>query len=218
MNIEETVVDTVKESKELVRYIPILKGRKWITRTTDTPRNGGLYSQEKFKKATKMMEVAAHTFRNPRLHHICFTGAAVLEHYQLVVKRFCRALEAEGVQHCYKAALEHDSKKGLHFHLMIVLGTGEDTNRFITGKNEAGKIENESLLRKAVRHTWDECATLQYRVCSPHSQKVPYIQFSQSNQAKFTNAVEWLSYIYKKNTKPVGRRVIFSSQREENAY
>lgn len=201
-----------------MRYIPILKGRKWITRTTDTPRNGGLYSQEKFKKATKMMEVAAHTFRNPRLHHICFTGAAVLEHYQLVVKRFCRALEAEGIQHCYKGALEESTDKGLHFHLMIVLGTGDETDRFITGKNEAGKIENESLLRKAVRHTWNECATLQYQVCWPHSRTVPYIQFNQSNKAFFENAVEWMSYIFKKNTKPAGRRVIFSSKKDKTIH
>ena len=209
------MIDEIKEAsakaKKLVRYIPKRNGRKWVTDVTNTERNGGLYDQEEFRKAVEMMEAAAHYFRNPRLFHICFTGAD-LRIYKLVMKRLGRGLEAEGVDYCYKAALEVDSKKGEHFHVMLVLGTHEQTYRFITHKDETYKIENESLLRKVVRHTWRDCADLAYSVNRPISQDgLPFIQFNQSNMELFNEAVNWVSYIYKANTKPEGRRVFFSS-------
>ena len=201
------------KAKQLVKYIPKVRNRKWYTNTTD--RHGGLHKQEEFKKGVTMLEYAAHNFRNPRLFHICFTGAN-LEIYQLTMIRFCRALSGAGVDYRYKAALEHDSAKGLHFHVMIVLGTNNQTHRFITSSNETGKIENESALRKAVRQTWGDCCTLAYKVNPPYSRGgLAYIQFNQTNMTFFGEAVEWISYIYKARSKPERGTVYFSDRKED---
>jgi hypothetical protein len=201
------------KTKQLVKYVPTVQKRKWITQ--NTVNHGGLHRQEEFKKGVEMLEHCAHNFRNPRLFHICFTGAD-LPTYQLVMVRFCRALSAQGVDYRYKAALEYDSEKGLHFHVMIVLGTSEQTPRFITSANETGKLESESTLRKAVRQTWSECCTLAYKVCAPRSRsgKVAFIQFNQTNMEFFNEAVEWMSYIYKARSKPNNGTVYFSDRQD----
>ncbi|RWA54701.1 hypothetical protein AU476_09205 [Cupriavidus sp. UYMSc13B] len=196
--------------KQYVKYVPKKQGRKWITDVTRP--HGGLHKQEEFKKGVEMLEQCARNFRNPRLFHICFTAASVYI-YLLAMTRLCRVLKAEGIDYRYKAALEYDDSKGEHFHVMIVLGANQQTGRFITADDETGKIECESALRKAVRHTWSECANLDYSVIRPKSQGgLPYIQFNQSNQEKFDNAVEWMSYIYKARSKLASGTVYFSDR------
>lgn len=198
------------QPKQRVKYIPTLRKRKWITQ--NTINHGGLHKQEEFKKGVEMLEYCAHNFRNPRLFHICFTGADV-GIYQLVMWRFCKALSRAEVEYRYKASIEHDDAKGLHFHVMIVLGTNDQTHRYITSSNETGKVENESALRKAVRHTWDECNTLNYRVNPPLSRNgLAYIQFNQTNMEFFHDAADWLSYIYKARSKPESGTVYFSDR------
>lgn len=199
------VIDT------LVHFTPTKQGRKWITSTT--LKHGGLHSIKEFKNGVEMLEHCAHHFRNPRLFHVCLTGAS-LDTYKLVLKRLCRSLAAAGVEYRYKAALEEDSIKGLHFHVMLVLGTDQQTSRFVTHADESGKLENESLLRKVIRHTWSECPALAYKVNPPRSNggKVSFLQFNQSNQAFFDEAVDWLSYIYKARSKPASGSVYFSDR------
>jgi hypothetical protein len=201
-----------RKIKQLVMYTPILQNRRWIT--FNTVSQGGLHKQEEFRKGVEMIEYCAHTFRNPRLFHICFTGAS-LDIYQLVMTRFCRALRSQGVDYRFKAALELDNRKGLHYHVMIVLGTDQQTHRFITSSNEKEKVENESCLRKAVRHTWEECSFLEYRVNPPQSRKpLAFIQFNQSNMDFFNEAVEWMSYIYKARSKSEHGQVYFSDRQD----
>jgi hypothetical protein len=205
------------KTKKLVKYVPKLEGRKWITRTTQGNRNGGLHNQEEFRKGVEMLEFCAHKFRNPRLFHVCFTGATLengVSVYRLALRRFCRVLKAEGVKYRWKAAVEHDEDKGLHWHVMIVLDAGQrQTHRFITSSNESGKLENESALKKAVRHTLSECSLLDYRVNSPQSRRpLAFIQLNQSNVAFFEEAAEWLSYIYKARSKPDARTVYYSDR------
>lgn len=200
--------------KNLVRYRPLKRGRKWVTKVT--ANLGGLHKQEEFKKGVEMLEYCAHEFRNPRLFHICFTGANVPT-YQLVMFRFRRTLQAEGVRYRYKAAVEQDRQKGLHCHAMIVLEGEVQTKRFITAENESGKLEGESALRKAVRHTWSDCSTLDYHVCKPRSRLgLPFIQMNQTNQEFLDEAVEWLSYIYKAETKPQSGTIYFSDRQRNS--
>lgn len=201
------------KTKKLVKYQPKLDGKKWITRTTQGGGNGGLHNQEEFRKGVEMLEFCAHNFRNPRLFHVCFTDAPVAI-YRLVVRRFCRGLKAEGVRYKWKAAIEWDAEKGLHMHLMIVLeGGSNQTHRFITSSDEYGKLENVSLLKKAVQHTQSECSFLDYRVNPPQSRRpLAFIQFNQSNMEFFDEAAEWLSYVYKARSKPESGPVYFSDR------
>jgi hypothetical protein len=211
-NKKEGRLEEVK-TRTLVKYVPKIEGRKWITRTTQGGGNGGLHKQEEFRKGVEMLEHCAHSFRNPRLFHVCFTNAS-LAVYRLTMRRFCRVLKAEGVNYRWKAAVEHDAAKGLHMHAMIVLEGGDrQTHRFITSSDESAKMDNESALRKAVRHTWSECNLLEYRVNPPQSRRpLAFIQFNQSNMEFFDEAAEWLSYIYKARSKPDSGTVYFSDR------
>ncbi|KAI3593898.1 hypothetical protein D9X30_1073 [Cupriavidus sp. U2] len=203
---------TAVTEKQLVHYIPTIEGKKWVTR--NTRNHGGIHRQEEFKKGIEMLEYCAHHWRNPRLFHLCFTGAD-LAIYQLAMTRFCRVLTAEGIDYRYKAAVEKDSQKGEHFHVMIVLGAGDrQTHRFITSVNEEGRHENVSALRKAIMHTWNECQTLKCRVNPPRSSsgRTAFLQFNQSNMDKFHEAAEWMSYIYKSRSKPASGTVYFSGR------
>ena len=204
----------VAEPKQLVKYVPTIQQRKWIT--NNTANHGGIHKQEEFKKGVRMIEQCAHNFRNPRLFHICFTGAEE-NIYKTVMVRFCRLLTAAHVDYRYKAALEVDTTRGVHFHVMIVLGTEQQTHRFITSSNEREKTENESALRKAVRRTWDDCTTLDYRVNAPKSRsgEVAFIQFNQTNMVFFNEAVEWMSYIYKVRSKPSVGTIYFSGRQQK---
>jgi len=206
----------VQEQEEAIRtlvsYTPTKLGKKWITETTQP--HGGLHNQEEFKKGVAMLTHCAHHFRNPRLFHVCFTGASI-EIYLKVITRLCRGLAAAGVDYRYKGCLENDKEKGEHVHLMIVLGTEDQTHSFIN-HYESGEIEGESMLRKAVRHTWAECSTLDYQVNPPRRKegkaRVSFLQFSQSNADKFHDACDWLSYIYKARSKPARGQVYFSDR------
>ena len=76
-------------------------------------------------------------------------------------------------------------------------------------------MENESALRKAVRHTWSECSLLEYSVNRPRSQGgLPFIQFNQTNEERFNEAVEWMSYIYKARSKPTSGTIYFSDRQD----
>jgi hypothetical protein len=201
------------KTRKLVEYEPKLHGKKWITRTTQGNGNGGLHNQEEFRKGVEMLEFCAHSFRNPRLFHVCFTDAPVAI-YRLVIRRFCRGLKMQGIRYRWKAAIEHDLDKGLHMHLMIVLEGGRhQTHRFITSSSERGKLENVSLLKKAVQHTLSDCSLLDYKVNPPQSRR-PYafIQFNQTCMEKFEEAAEWLSYIYKARSKPEAGTMYFSDR------
>jgi len=203
---------TAVSQKQLVHYIPTIQENRWVTK--NTKNHGGLHQQEAFRKGIEMLEYCAHHFRNPRLFHLCFTGAD-LAIYKLVMKRFCRILTMEEIDYRYKAAVEEDSEKGLHFHVMIVLGARDrQTHPFITSINEDGKVENVSALRKAIIHTWSDCQTLKCRVNPPRSMsgRTAFLQFNQSNMEMFHEAAEWMSYIYKSRSKPESGTVYFSDR------
>lgn len=99
---------------------------------------------------------------------------------------------------------------------MIVLGSDLQTHRFITSADETGKIEWESALRKAWRQTLAECSLLDYRVNPSQSRGgLAFIQFSQKNKEHFDEAVEWMSYIYKRRSKPSSGTVYFSDRQAD---
>lgn len=214
--------------KELVSHTPKLDGKKWVTDVTSGKSNGGIYRQEEFKKAVGMLLECAHNLTNPRLFHVCLTGADV-PIYQLVIKRLRRALKAQDVVTRYRGAIEHDQTKGEHCHLYIVLSSLQQTARFITCVDESKKkMENDSILLKVIKHTLTESPTLKYRVNVPQkpncnswvdgqvSKTVAFLQFNQTNQNFFDNTVEWMSYAYKARSKQGGACYLSDKQNRQS--
>lgn len=193
-----------KEDKVLVTYTPTKLNNKWTTRVCSGNGNLGLHNQEEFKKAIKMLLVAAHTWRNPRLYHIVLTHST-LPIYQKVLNTITDKLRSAGVLVEYKASLEiQNDSKGTHKHVMMVVSTGDKRpSKYITACNEVGK-EDPSLLRQAVRKVQADNSDLRVSVRSPASSTQCFLQLNQTNQDMFNEAVEWCSYIYKVRSKPTG--------------
>jgi hypothetical protein len=193
------------QKKVLAHYTPRIRNKKWFTTVCDGNNNQGIHDQEQFKKAVSMLEYAAHNWRNPRLFHLVMKGATVPTYKQLLL-RLCRKIRGAGASCDYKACIEIDSDKGLHCHVMFVLGNTATSKpeRFITRANESGKVE-VSLLRQVVREVQTDCADFKVSVQPPASQPVPYIEFNQTNNDLLNEAVGWCSYIFKVRSKPQGR-------------
>jgi hypothetical protein len=183
----------------LARYAPRIKNKKWSTVVCDGNNNRGIHDLRQFKKLIAMLERAAHEWRNARLYHLVLTGAT-RDIYAQVVNKLCRQLRSAGAQCDFKAAIEQDSKKGLHQHVMFVLSTDKRPSQYITAADETGVVE-ASLLRQIVREVQAECNTLACRVQPPASRTVAYIELNKSNNEFLNEAVEWGSYILKARSK-----------------
>lgn len=200
--------------KELARYKPRIKNKKWTTIVCDGRGNGGIQSQRQFKKLIAMLENAAHTWRNPRLFHLVLKGATPTIYAQLLTK-FCRRLRDAGAKCEYIAATEQDSEKGLHQHVMLVMSTTRKPSRYIVAANEDGKVD-ASMLRQVVREVQAECNTLACRVQRPASRATSFIEMNQTNNELLNEAVEWASYIVKARSKlPAAEGRCYSSSRPE---
>ncbi len=150
-----------------------------------------------------MLEHAAHNWRKPRLFHLVMTGSTKSV-YQQLITRLCRKIRSTGALCDYKASIELDNSKGLHCHVMLVLGNiHSKPERYFTRADESGKAD-ASLLRLVVREVQADCPDLKVSVQPPQSQPVPYIEFNRSNNERLNNAVEWCSYIFKTRSKPKG--------------
>lgn len=206
----------VQENKEFAKYVPQLKGRRWITKVCDGgvskfKPNGGLHSQEKFKEGIAMLENAAHAWRNPRLYHFCLTGASVPQ-YAALLASFKRMAERQGIRVEYKTCVELDDKKALHLHAMVVTDTGDKMpSRYITTSKEEG-VDKPTLLRKAIRKAQVDCPGLVLWVCRPASGDTAYIQFNQTNNELLNDACEYLSYLYKARSKPTSGEIYSGSR------
>lgn len=205
-------------SKQLVSYTPKLDGKKWVTDVTTGKMNGGIYRQEEFKKAIRMLLDCAHNLPNPRLFHVCLTGADI-PLYQLVIKRLCRELKFQNFVTRYRGAIEYDQTNGEHCHLYIILSSQtKQTALYITAQDESKNIttDSDSSLLKVIKKTLTKCPTLKYRVNVPQQQNhnpsvdnkpiktVAFLQFNKTNQFFFDNVVEWMSYAYKARSKQGG--------------
>lgn len=200
--------------KQLAKYVPRIRDRKWTTTVCDGRGNGGIHSQRQFKKLIAMLENAAHTWRNPRLFHIILTGATPTIYAQLLTK-FCRRLRDAGAQCEYMAATEQDSEKGLHQHVMLVMGTTLKPSQYIVAADEHGK-EKASMLRQVVREVQGECSTLTCRVQRPASRTTSFIELNQTNNEFLNEAIEWASYIVKARSKlPAAEGRCYTASRPE---
>lgn len=190
-----------------MKYIPRTSSKgKWFTELT--VKHGGIHNQKKFKEAVTMIEYASEHFRRPNLCHICFTNAG-LKTYLAVVKRICRSLSNFGIRYRYKAAVENDSVKGEHFHLMLVV---EHKN-----KRLHGLINNQptSMLGCAVGFFQDS-SPVRYRVCQSRYSGDTFLHITKTMYEPFNEAIEWLSYIYKVRSKQNSGVTYFSSRTKQS--
>lgn len=190
-----------------MRYKPSYTSKGKIF-TELTNNHGGIHDPRQFKQAIKMIETALAEWDRPRLSHICLTGADV-KTYIAALNRFKRKLTSAGVTYAYKAALEEDSQKGLHLHIMLLI----DHKRAGKHTNPYGLISDnvKSPLCSSMDRFHEE--GLEFNICTSRYSKDRFLPILKKDYESLNQAVEWCSYIYKQRSKEgLQGRIYYSSR------
>lgn len=172
-----------------MKYKPIQIGKRWTTALCESNGNGGIHDQTQLKSAIKMLEDAVATWDSPKLMHLILTGASVST-YNLFIDSMKRALP--GVK-AYKSAVEKDTRKSQHVHLMLVTDAATPISLFDLD-NDSSAI---SRIVTKLRRTEPE---FDVTVAQPRKYAAtPYIPL---DAATLHDAVDWFSYALKARSKP----------------
>jgi len=178
-----------------IKYIPTLLSNKWITPITQGNGNQGIDNQEQFKSGTEMLEYAIANYINPKLMHLVLTNSTN-DLYRSFITRLKRNLD---IPYKYKACTEIDQRKGQHIHIMIIVDT-TDWHSLL------GQDKPSSPLARALASM--PGSGIAVELCQPKKHpKGPYIPLSA---ATLQDAADWLSYIFKRRSKPIGHSYMSS--------
>ena len=171
-------------------------------------KHGGIHDSRQFKQAIKMIETALAEWDRPLLTHICLTDADV-KTYKAALNRFKRKLTTAGVTYAYKAALEEDSEKGLHLHIMLLI----DHKRAGKSTNPYGLISDnvKSPLRSSMDYFSE--SGLKFKICTSQYSGDRFLPILKKDYESLNQAIEWCSYIYKQRSKEgLQERIYYSSR------
>lgn len=181
-----------------MRYVPTKEGNRWVTRTCSGNGNMGIDDQSQFKSAVEMLEDAS-TWNNSMLNHIVLTGATDTT-YKRFIERLSDRIRSPARKH-WKSAIEVDTHKGFHCHLMLLLSS--DHHERLLGEADNSTINRIKREIQATVPTFDVMRV------QPKRHDMPYIPIDDST---FDDAAEWLSYIFKARSKAPGGNCYGSSR------
>jgi len=181
-----------------MRYVPTKEGNRWVTRTCSGNGNLGIDDQSQFKSAVVMLEDAA-TWNKPMLNHIVLTGATA-DTYKRFIERLSDSIRSPARKH-WKSAIEVDTHKGFHCHLMLLLSS-DHHERLL------GEADN-STFNRIIREIQATVPTFDAMRVQPKRHDTPYIPIDSA----FDDAAEWMSYIFKVRSKPLGGGSCYGSSR-----
>jgi hypothetical protein len=180
--------------------------RKQATKVTTA--NDGMHSQKAYRKVTAML--GDHGFLNPRLYHLILMDkveAYSPVRFRTALKALCRRLTEQGIDHHWRACIERDDEKGLHFHVFLLAESKHvDPCRFMN-------TTKTGWLRTMMdRHV------MQFHLSPPKAAIHLTREGKQKNYARPTgdrkaDCIEWISYLVKARSKPSDMRTIYFSSR-----
>jgi len=167
--------------------------------------NAGWHPKGKraYRNAERTIIKCLQYYRDPRLYHVVFSGGSNKQH-RAMLTALCLRLTRKGYPHEWFAGRETSVDKGEHLHIFILVDT--------YGKQV-----------QSVLNTFDDCWLTM--TCLQHGLKKPYVNGPQdsdihgnnhyaqlpylgpTNRAtplgiqRLSDALEWLSYIYKARDK-----------------
>jgi hypothetical protein len=179
--------------------------KKISTRVTDA--NEGMHTAREFQKAKEMLEGCRYV--NARLYHVSFKGSEQVKPYQTAMKTLCERLRRNRMPCQWRACIEADEGKGLHWHAYILVEAKKNNPDHIINRKSTGwltemvtKLELEFYLNPPQsRLHWDSSG-----------EEKNYATLPKSKPAKLKDCIEWISYLYKVRSKFIHRPIYFSSR------
>jgi hypothetical protein len=173
-------------------------------------KHGGLHSSRQYALGKKMLRDCARSFTSARLYHICIFGKSVRQ-IDLSWEATCKELLDRNIDYQWKGAIEFaeafddSDHKGLHKHVFVVVDAHSAMPQMVFNQYSNGPW----------RTTIQKEYGVQFSIFAPndpmHNGR-DYMSLPQSKAEKIEDAVLWISYLYKKNTKPKSGTVYSSSK------
>lgn len=172
--------------------------------TSITKINGGMHNQKEYAKLKKMLNEQA--YKQPRLYHLVLMGSEQTKEYQSAIKALCFELRRKDIPCQWKACLEVDADKGLHFHVFILAEAKYINPCSILNHNAQGWL-NIMMQRRGLR----------YYIAPPKS-SIHQTASTKKNYAtlageKLADCLIWISYLVKARSKPKNIRQIYFGSR-----
>ena len=175
-------------------------------------RNGGMHRQPAYRRITAMLE--GHGYTRPRLYHLVLLGddkAHDATQFLTALKALCRKMRGAGLPTRWRACLERDDEKGLHFHaFLLVDATVTNPDEFIN--TTPTEFLSSMLRRRAMKFHLAQPKADMHRVggiAAGARQNYAYV-----SRSKLADCLEWISYLVKARSKPDDIRGIYFSSRD----
>lgn len=161
--------------------------------TIITLTNEGMHSQKAYRKMKDMLN--SNTYNSPRLYHLVLMGSELSNDYQAAMKALCLELRRQNIPCQWKACLEVDAEKGLHFHVFILTEAKYRSPCAVLNHNAQHWL-NVMMLKRG----------LTYHIAPPESaihrtklgKKLNYATLAGE---KLADCIVWISYLVKSRSK-----------------
>lgn len=187
--------------------------RKETTAITERASNGGMHRQKAYRQAKAML--FGHGYVAPRLYHLVFMDdieALDATRFQKVLKALCLKLSTEGIAHRWRACIERDEEKGLHFHVFILAEGHSNKNPCAIINTHKEKWLRRMLARNLMTFHLSQPKSDLHRVGGVASGKRK--NYAALAGEKMGDCLEWISYLVKTRSKPQDMRQIYFSSRD----
>jgi hypothetical protein len=173
--------------------------------TVITLANEAMHNQKAYRKMKDMLN--NNTYTSPRLYHLVFMGSELSGDYQAAMKALCLELRRQDIPCQWKACLEVDAEKGLHFHAFIL--------------TEAKYRSPCAVLNHNAQHWLNvmmQKRGLTYHIAPPvnpiHRTKLgKKLNYATLAGEKLADCIVWISYLVKRRSKvDTMQRIYFGSR------
>lgn len=166
-----------------------------------------MHSAREFQKAKEMLE--NNRYKEARLYHLSFKGSEQVAPYQAATKALCAELRRNNSPCQWRACIEAEEGKGLHWHIFILV-EGKFYNPDDTINRKKDGWLTVMLAKKGLK--FDLNPPRDPIHLSVDGTQKNYARLPKSKPEKIANCVMWISYLYKARSKFVHRPIYFSSR------
>jgi hypothetical protein len=177
--------------------------------TSITLANDGMHSQKAYRKMKDMLR--NHTYTAPRLYHLVFMGSEIGKDYHAAMKALCLELRRQDIPCQWKACLEVDDEKGLHFHAFILAEAKHRSPCAVLNHNAQHWL-NVMMQKRG----------LTYYIAPPHSlihrnREGKRLNYATLAGEKLADCIVWISYLVKTRSKLDSMKHIYFGSRPSRA-
>ena len=182
--------------------------RKQTTKVLEKPANAGKHSQKAWRRAKSLL--FNHGFLQPRMYHLVLMDDINWPNagrFQMAMKALGRKLTLEGIDYHWRACIERDDEKGLHFHVFILVEAKYINPCSIINTTKTGWL-TKMLTAKAM--TFNLAPPKAAIHLTRDGRQLKYATLAG---AKLDDCIERLSYLVKTRSKPLDMRTVYFSSR-----